>query len=392
MDAVRPRMQFIFQDPMASLDSRMTVGRVIAEWSTVDLDARLAEIWQRRWAYLSDLDALPWSITHGDYSTGNLRLHGGDLIALDWATLGVSPVGFDLAHLALATLDDTIVDDYLDGLQGRYEADAVHFGYRVTVALVGVSRAHWMAAARYRYHRGTSTSSLLTPLDEWPGLRRCRTLVRDARWGTGLDYRGEMRIPPPVLALTAALAQRALTRGAPPPSGVRTAASVATAAVSGAIATAAARQFTRAGTTLDPSDPTRASALVTTGVNSVTRNPMYVGLSGLLLAYAIRRGSWTALLPVAAFVVVIDRLQILSEEAALSAQFGIDYEDYRSGFHAGWARYGLLSRLIRLGRESPDANKDSGGRTRAGGPSPRRTLHCTQATRSPPAGDWSMMR
>jgi protein-S-isoprenylcysteine O-methyltransferase Ste14 len=56
---------------------------------------------------------------------------------------------------------------------------------------------------------------------------------------------------------------------------------------------------------------------------------MYVGLSGLLLAYAIRRGSWKALLPVAAFVVVIDRFQILSEEAALFAQFGIDYEDYR---------------------------------------------------------------
>jgi oligopeptide/dipeptide ABC transporter ATP-binding protein len=31
MDKVRPRLQFIFQDPMASLDSRMTVGRVIAE-------------------------------------------------------------------------------------------------------------------------------------------------------------------------------------------------------------------------------------------------------------------------------------------------------------------------------------------------------------------------
>ena len=144
-----------------------------------------------------------------------------------------------------------------------------------------------------------------------------------------LDYRGGMRIPPPVLALTAALVQRALTRGAPPPSAVRTAASVALAAVSGLIASAAARHFTRAGTTLDPSDPTRVSVLVTTGANSVTRNPMYVGLSGLLLAYAIRRGSWTALLPVAAFVVVIDRLQILSEEAALSAHFGIDYEDYR---------------------------------------------------------------
>jgi oligopeptide/dipeptide ABC transporter ATP-binding protein len=31
MEKIRPRMQFIFQDPMASLDSRMTVGRVIAE-------------------------------------------------------------------------------------------------------------------------------------------------------------------------------------------------------------------------------------------------------------------------------------------------------------------------------------------------------------------------
>jgi oligopeptide/dipeptide ABC transporter ATP-binding protein len=31
LDRIRPRMQFIFQDPMASLDSRMTVGRVISE-------------------------------------------------------------------------------------------------------------------------------------------------------------------------------------------------------------------------------------------------------------------------------------------------------------------------------------------------------------------------
>lgn len=138
-----------------------------------------------------------------------------------------------------------------------------------------------------------------------------------------------MRIPPPVLALAAAVVQRALTRGAPPPSAVRTAAAVTAAAVSGLVAAAAARQFARAGTTLDPSDPTRVSVLVTTGANSVTRNPMYVGLSGLLLAYAILRGSWTALLPVAAFVVVIDRLQIPSEEAALSARFGRDYDDYR---------------------------------------------------------------
>ena len=53
-----------------------------------------------------------------------------------------------------------------------------------------------------------------------------------------------------------------------------------------------------------------------------------VGIPAGIFA-AIRRGSWAALLPVAVFVVVIDRLQILSEEAALSARFGTDYEDYR---------------------------------------------------------------
>jgi protein-S-isoprenylcysteine O-methyltransferase Ste14 len=105
--------------------------------------------------------------------------------------------------------------------------------------------------------------------------------------------------------------------------GVATAASVA-------LAGAASAQFRRAGTTVDPVHPARASALVTTGPNSLTRNPMYVGLTGLLVSHAIRRGSWAALAPVAVFAFVIDRVQIPPEEAALTAQFGADYEAYRS--------------------------------------------------------------
>ncbi len=57
---------------------------------------------------------------------------------------------------------------------------------------------------------------------------------------------------------------------------------------------------------------------------------MYVGLAGLLVANAVRRGSWTALLPVAAFTLVIDRQQIAAEEGALLARFGADYEAYRT--------------------------------------------------------------
>jgi protein-S-isoprenylcysteine O-methyltransferase Ste14 len=55
---------------------------------------------------------------------------------------------------------------------------------------------------------------------------------------------------------------------------------------------------------------------------------MYVGLTGVLLAHAMWRGSWRALLPVAGFVAVVDRVQIAAEEAALRERFGDDYEAY----------------------------------------------------------------
>lgn len=96
------------------------------------------------------------------------------------------------------------------------------------------------------------------------------------------------------------------------------------------LAGASARRFRRSGTTVEPFHPEHASVLVTGGANSVSRNPMYVGLAGLLLAHAVWRGSWAALVPMAGFVVVIDRLQIAAEEAALLEKFGVEYEAYRS--------------------------------------------------------------
>ena len=139
-----------------------------------------------------------------------------------------------------------------------------------------------------------------------------------------------MRPPPPLLAIAAALTQSALTRGAHRRPASRAAAAIAIAAGSGALAATSAREFRRQGTTFEPFDPALASVLVTTGANSVSRNPMYVGLAGLLVANAVRLGSWKALLPVAAFTVVIDRLQIPAEESALLANFGAEYEAYRA--------------------------------------------------------------
>ena len=57
---------------------------------------------------------------------------------------------------------------------------------------------------------------------------------------------------------------------------------------------------------------------------------MYAGMAGLLVANAMRLGSWTAMLPAAVFTVVIDRVQIAAEEPALLANFGAEYEAYRA--------------------------------------------------------------
>jgi protein-S-isoprenylcysteine O-methyltransferase Ste14 len=100
------------------------------------------------------------------------------------------------------------------------------------------------------------------------------------------------------------------------------------AAASAALASASSRSFRREGTTVLPFHPERASALVTTGVNAATRNPMYVGMAGLLLARAVHRGSWAALAPAAAFVAVVDVYQVRFEEAALRERFGDAYRTY----------------------------------------------------------------
>ncbi|WP_240770351.1 isoprenylcysteine carboxylmethyltransferase family protein [Nocardioides sp. GY 10127] len=134
---------------------------------------------------------------------------------------------------------------------------------------------------------------------------------------------GLLRLPA-VQLVQALLAQRRL--GAPQPA--TTVAAAAVAVPSLALGGAALAGFRRAGTTWHPEDPSAAEHLVTDGVNALTRNPMYVGLAGLLLAHAVHRRSLRALLPAVAFVVSLDRGQVRREEAALAERFGADWDAY----------------------------------------------------------------
>ena len=139
-----------------------------------------------------------------------------------------------------------------------------------------------------------------------------------------------MRPPPPLLALAAGLVQRAWAKDAPPASAPRRVVAAGTALASLGLMAGAVRLFRAQETTVEPFEPAKATSLVVTGPNRLTRNPMYVGMAGVLVANALRRGSWLGLLPVAAFVGVIDRFQVAAEERALAEKFGAHYDAYRS--------------------------------------------------------------
>jgi protein-S-isoprenylcysteine O-methyltransferase Ste14 len=87
--------------------------------------------------------------------------------------------------------------------------------------------------------------------------------------------------------------------------------------------------FRNAKTTIDPVRIEAASSLVTGGIFAYTRNPMYVGFTVLLLAWATYLAiPWTLLGPTF-FVIFMTRFQIIPEERVMSSKFGTAYEEYR---------------------------------------------------------------
>lgn len=134
-------------------------------------------------------------------------------------------------------------------------------------------------------------------------------------------------IPPVVVAGAAGLTQLVLARGARSGKGAWALGGlVAGAAVT--LAGSAITTFQQVGTTVDPMEVDRAKALVDRGPFRFTRNPMYLGIAGVLLGHAIARRSVLATLPVAGFMAVMSTTQIPREEAALTAKFRSAYTDY----------------------------------------------------------------
>ena len=142
----------------------------------------------------------------------------------------------------------------------------------------------------------------------------------------------ELKIPPPVVALVVAVAMWGISRLSHPSLEVSIAVRQALAAVLAlagvATIVSGLKAFRHAKTTIDPRNPQKAAALVTTGVYAFTRNPMYVGFTFVLLGWAAFLFSPWVLAGPLAFVLYIGRFQIRPEERALTALFGGTFGAY----------------------------------------------------------------
>lgn len=142
----------------------------------------------------------------------------------------------------------------------------------------------------------------------------------------------ELLIPPPVVGLAVATAMWTVAHVAPVlqfPQLVRLLVATVLAAIGVAVALGGVRSFRRAKTTVNPLKPETSVALVSTGVYAFTRNPMYLGMVLVLLAWAAYLSSmWSFVGPVL-FALYITRFQIVPEERALERLFGAPFAEYK---------------------------------------------------------------
>lgn len=73
----------------------------------------------------------------------------------------------------------------------------------------------------------------------------------------------------------------------------------------------------------------KATVLVTTGVYQYTRNPVYLGMTIMLVAWAIFLENAVSIAGIILFVAFITKYQIIPEENALGEIFGEAYTQYK---------------------------------------------------------------
>lgn len=89
-------------------------------------------------------------------------------------------------------------------------------------------------------------------------------------------------------------------------------------------------EFYKSSTSIDPHEPHKASNLVSNGIYSISRNPMYLGLLLILMGYGFYLGNVLVFVMLPLFVGYMNRYQIIPEERAMEEKFGAEYQKYKS--------------------------------------------------------------
>jgi protein-S-isoprenylcysteine O-methyltransferase Ste14 len=141
----------------------------------------------------------------------------------------------------------------------------------------------------------------------------------------------ELKVPPLIVVTIAALLMWAVARATPRltllyPGRVLVAAALLISGI--AIMLTGVLAFRKASTTVDPRFPENASHIVSSGIYRVTRNPMYLGMLVVLIAWMALLANVSTIVIPTLFVLYITRWQIVPEERALAEKFGAEYEVY----------------------------------------------------------------
>jgi len=99
------------------------------------------------------------------------------------------------------------------------------------------------------------------------------------------------------------------------------------AALGLALSVVADQAFKKHRTTVKPFE--KSTALVTSGAYAISRHPMYLGFTLLLLGLAICLGALTPFLVVPAFVALMELVFIRVEEQMMEATFDQAWRDYK---------------------------------------------------------------
>ena len=134
-------------------------------------------------------------------------------------------------------------------------------------------------------------------------------------------------IPPPILCLFIATAMYFLPKIAS--YSVHFAIIAFVISLSFLITLSSVMHFFICKTSINPRDFKGSTKLVSTGIFRFSRNPMYLSLLLMLIAWVLWLGNSLAWLGVIIFILSINHFQIAREEAYLENKFGDEYRRYK---------------------------------------------------------------